>query len=78
MKTAKRGSHITIDLPSPEEQREKEKGYLFWKGVEEQWAKGCLWIERRQIGPIGKWRFIKKKGKTHVRIRCLILIGHNN
>jgi hypothetical protein len=32
-------------------------------------TKVCLWIEQRQMCPIGKW---------HVRMRCLILIGNLN
>ena len=27
-------------------------------------TKDCLWMERRQACPIGKWQFIKEKGET--------------
>ena len=41
-----------------------------------QRTKDYLWIERRQIWNLRKWQFTK--GKPHVRMRCLILIGHVN
>ena len=44
------------------------QGYLSPSGTKE-----CLWIERRQPRTIGKWRFIKVKGKPCVRMKCLIL-----
>ena len=52
--------------------RERGKRFLSWR------SKDCLWIERRQMWPIGKWQFIKVKGDPCVRMRCLILIGHVN
>jgi hypothetical protein len=39
--------------------REISKGHLSLTGT-----KDCLWIERRQMWSIGKWLFIKVKGKT--------------
>ena len=42
------------------------------------WTKHCLWLERRQMWHIGKWRLIKLKEKPCVRMRCLISIGHIN
>jgi hypothetical protein len=38
---------------------EKGEGYLPWIGTRD-----CLWIERQEMGPIGKWQFIKVKGET--------------
>ena len=38
--------------------RDREKGYLSWG------TKDCLWIKRRQMWPIGKWRFIKVNEET--------------
>jgi hypothetical protein len=38
----------------------------------------CLWIERRQMRPIGKSWFKKVKWKTCVRMRYFISIGHVN
>jgi hypothetical protein len=53
--------------------RERGQNCLSWSET-----KDSLWIERRQMWTIGKWRFIKAKGKDSVRMRCLILIGHMN
>ena len=41
-------------------------------------TKNCLWIDGRQMRLIGRWKFIKGKGKPCVRMRCLILIEHVN
>lgn len=38
--------------------REKGEVYLFWR------TNDCLWMERSQIWPIGKWWFINVKGET--------------
>ena len=53
--------------------REREEEYLSWSGT-----KDCLWIERRQMWPIGKWQFIKGKENRppHVRTRRLVFIEH--
>lgn len=54
--------------------RERGKGYYSEPGGE---TNDCLWIERRQMLPLGKW-LIKVKGNPHVRSWCLILIGSVN
>lgn len=41
-------------------QREK-KGYFFWGWMV---TKDCLWIEKRQAWPIGKWQFIEIRWET--------------
>jgi hypothetical protein len=41
-------------------------------------AKNFLLIARRQTWPKGKCGLIKAKGKSHGRVRCLILIRHVN
>ena len=54
-------------------QRTREEGYLSQKGT-----KDSLWVERKTTWHIGKQSFIKVNGESHVRMRCLILIGHVN
>lgn len=41
-------------------------------------TKDCLWIHRRKMWHIEKWKFIKVRGETLVRMRCFVLIGHVN
>jgi hypothetical protein len=54
-------------------QRTREEGYLSQKGT-----KDSLWVESTTTQHIRKWSFIKVNGKSQVRMRCLILIGHAN
>jgi hypothetical protein len=35
-------------------------------------TKDCLWIRRGQAWPTDKWQFITMKGKSCVKMRCLI------
>lgn len=51
----------------------RERGQVYLS----QDDKGLL-LGREKTRPIGKWRFIKVKGKPRVRMRCLVLIGHVN
>ena len=53
-------------------QREQGRG----QGYLSQGTKDCLWIEKRQKWPIGKWQFIKVQEETRVRMRCLIFFVH--
>lgn len=41
-------------------------------------TKDHLWIESRQMWQIGKWQFIKIKGKAPYPMRCLSLVGRDN
>lgn len=42
--------------------REKGKGTRERKEVRK--TNDCLWIGERQMWPIGKWQFVKGKGRT--------------
>lgn len=53
--------------------QEKER-----RGIYPGRTKDCLWVEERQMETIGKWKFIKVKGETCVRMSFLILIEHIN
>jgi hypothetical protein len=44
--------------------REKRRKGRCKEYLSQSGAKACLWIERRQMWPVGKWQFIKEKGKT--------------
>lgn len=62
-----------------EEEGNKEEGEG-WQGrggrdIYPEGTKDCLWIKKKQMWPIGKWQFIKKKkGNSHVRMRFFNLI----
>ena len=45
------------------ERGEKRQGRS-GRGICPGGTKDCLWIERRQMWPIGKWQFIKVKWET--------------
>lgn len=42
------------------ETRERERG---GRDICPEGTQDCLWIEKKQMWPIGKWQFIKKKGE---------------
>lgn len=46
------------------EENGQEKGR---RGIYSGRTKDCLWVKGRQMGTIGKWKFIKEKGGTFVR-----------
>ena len=56
-----RGQGIRQEIKD-EGEKEANKGEIFVPGGGS--PKDCLWIERRQTWPIGKWQFIKAKGET--------------
>lgn len=56
---------------------EKEQGSEE-KGIFPIIIKKFLFIERRQVCPLGKWQIINLKVETQIRQKCLILIGQVN
>ena len=55
--------------------REKRRGqWRRGRGICPEETKDFLWIEMRQMWPLGKWQFIKGKEKP-LRMSWLILIG---
>ena len=51
----------------------KKGGY---RNVCSRGTKDCLWLEKTDVAH--RKMFMKGKGKPHVRVRGLILIGHIN
>lgn len=65
------------DRDKDRRKRKREKGKR-WQYICPRGTLDYLWIHRRKIWHIGKWKLIKERGETLDRMRCLILIGHVN